>query len=104
MEFTKKLLKHKNIYFSFTGNITYKTKKEIQGTEKDIAEVVKIIPLERIMLETDCPFLAPQKFRGKRNEPAFVKYTAEKLAEIKGVSFEKMEKITTQNAKKFFGI
>jgi len=104
MEFTKKLLKYKNIHFSFTGNITYKTKKEIQGTEKDITEVVKIIPLERIMLETDCPFLAPQKFRGKRNEPAFVKYTAEKLAEIKGVSFEKMEKITTQNAKKFFGI
>ncbi|MCD6149497.1 TatD family hydrolase [bacterium] len=104
LEFTKKLLKHKNIHFSFTGNITYKTKKEIQGTEKDIAEIIKIIPLERIMLETDCPFLAPQKFRGKRNEPAYVKYTAEKLAEIKRISFEEVEKITTQNAENFFGI
>jgi len=104
LKFTKKLLKHKNIYFSFTGNITYKMKKEIQGTKDDIAESIKIIPLERIMLETDCPFLAPQKFRGKRNEPAFVKYTAEKLAEIKKVSFEKVDKITTRTAEEFFGI
>ena len=104
LEFTKKLLKRKNIYFSFTGNITYKTKKEIQGTEKDMAEIIKIIPLERIMLETDCPFLAPQKIRGKRNEPAYVKCTAEKLAEIKRVSFGEVEKITTQTAENFFGI
>ncbi len=104
LEFTKKLLKLKNIYFSFNGNITYPIKKEIQGTEKDITESIKIIPPERIMLETDCPFLAPQKFRGKRNEPAFVKYTAEKLAEIKKCSFKEINEITTQNAEEFFGI
>jgi len=60
--------------------------------------------LNKILLETDCPFLAPQQKRGKRNEPAYVRYVAEALAEIKNISFEEVVRITTENAKGLFGI
>jgi TatD DNase family protein len=102
LDFTKKLLQHKNIYFSFTPNITYKIKKEVVGTKDDIAESIKIIPLEKIMLETDCPYLAPREFRGQRSEPMYIKYTAEKIASIKNVSIDKVKKNTSENAKDFF--
>ncbi len=65
-------------------------------------EVVKNISLEHIILETDCPYLTPVPFRGKRNEPLYVKYVAEKIAEWKQVSFEEVENQTTENAKKLF--
>ncbi len=71
---------------------------------KTLQEAVKFIPLERIVLETDCPYLAPTPMRGKRNEPAFLRYTALKLAEIKGISLEEVAHITTQNAIKFFNL
>jgi len=96
LKFTKKLLANKNILFSFTGNITYAK----AGAE--IIEVIKTVPLEKIMLETDCPFLAPVPNRGKRNEPAYVVYVNEKIAEIKQISAKEVDRITTENAIKFF--
>ncbi len=82
---------------SFTGIITF-PKTAI------LSEVIKAVPLERIMVETDCPFLAPQRVRGQRCEPAYVKDVAEKIAEIKGISFEDVTRATTKNAEKFFNV
>lgn len=84
-----------NFYFGVDGNLTYDT---------GLQNVFKQIPLEKILLETDCPFLAPEPYRGSRSEPAHVKIIAEYLAKIKGVSFEKVAKVTTQNAKNLFKI
>lgn len=81
--------------FSFTANITY-PKATI------LRELAKRLPLEKIMLETDSPYLAPQKFRGQRNEPSYVHYVAQELALLKNVSFQEIADITTQNAVKFF--
>jgi TatD DNase family protein len=88
------------LYISFTGNITYKP------NDKTLLayEIVQNTPLENILLETDAPYLPPVPFRGKQNEPAYVKYTAGKIAELKNISIEDMGRITTQNAKKLFGI
>ncbi|MFA4843478.1 MAG: TatD family hydrolase [Candidatus Margulisiibacteriota bacterium] len=85
------------LYISFTGNITF-PKAEI------IRAAAKAVPLERIMIETDCPFLAPQSFRGTRNEPAYVIEVAKKLAEIKGLTIEEVALATTRNARRLFGI
>jgi len=63
-----------------------------------------MIPLEKIMLDSDSPFLAPQEFRGKRNEPMYVRYIARKIAEIKKISGEEVEKVTDLNASQFFEI
>jgi len=101
LEFTEKLLKHENIYFSFTGNITY-PKPGKAGSE--ILEHLKLIPLERMMVETDGPFLAPVPHRGKRNEPSYVKYIIEKIADIKGIRVEEVEKQTDKNAINYFGL
>ncbi len=78
-------------YISIPGSITYKNAERFQ-------EIVRKLPLETLLVETDAPFLAPIPFRGKRNEPGYVRYTAEKIAEIKGVSFEKVGEATTKNA------
>ncbi len=93
----EKFLKFVNLKFSFTGNITF------VKDEDELLKVVALIPLNRIMVETDCPFLAPVPNRGKRNEPAFVKYVIEKIAKVKGLSFAEVEKQTDQNAINFFG-
>ena len=85
-----------NAYFSASGIITFKNSIDLQ-------ETFKIIPLEKTLIETDSPYLAPVPNRGKKNEPSFVKYTAEKLAEIKGISFSDLIKITTSNFNKLFG-
>lgn len=82
-------------YISYTGNITYNPNRAIS---------LKNVPLERIMIETDCPFMAPQPVRGKRNEPAYLFYIAQKVAEIKGVSFEKVAEITSKNALNLFNL
>lgn len=68
------------------------------------AEVVKNLPLEMMLLETDAPYLTPVPHRGKRNEPAYVKFVAEKIAELKGVDISEVEKVTTENARKLYGI
>ncbi len=78
-------------YISIPGTITFKNAEAFR-------EIVRKIPLESLLVETDAPFLTPEPFRGKRNEPGYVRYTAEKLAEIKKVSFEEVAEVTTQNA------
>jgi len=80
---------------SIPGIVTFDNAKELQ-------EVVALIPLEKIVIETDCPYLAPQPFRGKKNEPVFVKYIAEKIAEIKKLSKADVARITGQTAKRLF--
>jgi len=82
-------------YLSFSGPVTFKNAKRPQ-------EVASNIPLDRILVETDCPYLTPEPFRGKRNEPLNVKYIVEKIAELRGLPVEEMERITTENAKRIF--
>nr|MBU1328486.1 TatD family hydrolase [Candidatus Omnitrophota bacterium] len=82
-------------FISFTCNITYKNADKLR-------EIVKLVPMDRLLVETDAPFLAPQDFRGKRNEPMYVRYVAEEVAMIKGMSFEETAKITTDNAIRLF--
>lgn len=83
------------LFISFTCNITYKKAENLRS-------IVKLTPLERIMLETDCPYLSPEGFRGRRNEPLQVKLLANEIARIKEISFEEVEEKTTQTAKNFF--
>jgi len=83
------------LHISFTGNITFPKADNIRQAAKEI-------PLDRLMIETDCPFLAPQNYRGKRNEPAYVVKVADKIAEIKGLSLEEVAIATTENARKLF--
>jgi len=85
------------MFVSFTCNITFKNASVLR-------EVVKEVPMDRFLLETDAPFLAPQIFRGKRNEPGYVKYLAEEIARIKCVSFDEIADITTKNAKRLFAL
>lgn len=77
-------------YISISGIITFKKAEELRA-------VVKTVPLERLLVETDSPYLAPMPHRGKRNEPAFTRHTAEMLAELKGVTTEELARITTAN-------
>ncbi len=84
-------------YISVPGTVTFTKAQTLQ-------EVVRRIPLERVLIETDCPFLAPVPFRGKRNEPAYVQYTARAIADIKKLSFETVAAVTSQNARLLFGI
>jgi TatD DNase family protein len=78
-------------YVSFSGIVTYKTAQALR-------DAVPHVPRERLMIETDCPYLAPLPMRGKRNEPGFVKHTAEVVARCAGLSFEDLARITTENA------
>lgn len=96
MPTTKKALETKFL-FSFAGNLTY-------PKNNYLVEAVKIIPLERIVLETDCPFLPPQSIRGQRNEPSSVREIAEFISEIKQVSFEDIAKQTTENFKRLINL
>jgi len=82
-------------YISFAGPVTYKN-------SKNAVESARIVPIDKILIETDCPYLAPTGFRGKRNDSSFVHIICEKLAEIKGVSIEEMENITFTNAERVY--
>ena len=101
-EVTKQLLALDNVYFSFTGNITYPVKKTWVGTKDDLRETVKLIPLDRLFTETDCPFLSPQSKRGERNEPASVVEVAAKVAELQAKSKLVVEQATEENFQKVF--
>jgi TatD DNase family protein len=78
-------------FISIPGTITFKNADGFR-------EIVRRIPLESLLIETDAPFLTPEPYRGKRNEPGYVRYTAQKVAEVKKVSFEKVAELTTENA------
>lgn len=86
-----------NFYISLGGPVTFKNAKKPK-------EVAAAVPLDRLLIETDCPYLAPHPYRGKRNEPSYVKLVAEQIAEIKQLSVEEVSQATTDNAKKLFGI
>jgi TatD DNase family protein len=84
-------------YVSVAGPVTYSNASRLQ-------EIVRGLPLDRLLVETDCPFLAPHPFRGKRNEPAHVRLVALKVAEVKNISLEEVARMTTDNARAVFGI
>ena len=82
-------------YLSFTGVVTYKNARKT-------VEAAEVTPLDRILIETDCPYLSPEPNRGKRNDSSNLRYVAEKIAEIKNISYDAVVEITSQNAKRFF--
>jgi TatD DNase family protein len=96
LETFRELQKTGDWYIGIGGVLTYK--------KASIAETVKQIPLERIMLETDSPYLTPVPFRGKRNESSYIPHIAGRLAELCGISLEEVARTTTENAQKLFGI
>ncbi|PIZ94999.1 MAG: hydrolase TatD [Candidatus Magasanikbacteria bacterium CG_4_10_14_0_2_um_filter_37_12] len=89
-------------YLGFTGVVTFSPKKTDPKPQEDLLEVLKKVPLNRILVETDAPYLAPQKYRGQRCEPWMVGEVVTKLAEARGMSSDEVAQITAQNAKKLF--
>lgn len=90
----EKILGYSNFYFGIGGVLTYK--------KSDLPEVVPHIPLDKLVLETDAPYLPPVPFRGKRNESSYILHTAEKLAEVVGLPLSELSKITSENAERLF--
>ncbi len=84
-----------NFYVSLGGPVTFKNAKQPK-------EVAKHVPLDRLLVETDAPFLSPHPYRGKRNEPARVKLVAEQIAELRGLTYEEVCEATTENAERLF--
>jgi len=82
-------------YIGVGGVVTFKNAKKL-------VETVEAIPLEKILLETDCPYMAPEPYRGKRNNSLYLTYVRDKIAEIKGISPEEVERVTEQNARALF--
>ena len=95
-EMAKELIK-RGWYIGFTGVLTFKNARKA-------IEVASQIPLDRIVLETDCPYMSPEPFRGKRNDPGKLYRMAERLAEIRGLSVEEIHQITTENGKRLYRI
>ncbi len=93
---TAKILLDMGLHISFTGVVTFKNAKRA-------IEALKVIPMDRIFIETDCPYMAPEPHRGTRNDSSLVCHIAEKIAEIKNLSYDKVVEATTQNAIQFFG-
>ncbi|HRY63571.1 MAG TPA: TatD family hydrolase, partial [Patescibacteria group bacterium] len=85
-------------YVGFTGVITFGKNAE------ELRQLVKNLPLDKILVETDCPYLSPDPHRGERNEPSFVEFTAAKIAELKGVTLSEVAKATIFNTQKLFRI
>jgi len=96
VEMAKEFLKL-NVYFGIGGVLTFKNSKVLK-------EVVNFLPIEKILLETDSPYLTPEPYRGHKNEPYNIKYVAEEIAKIKGIEIEKVFEITTNNAKSQFDL
>lgn len=95
-ELVKEALKLE-FYISFAGPITFKNSKNAE-------EIIKMVPNEKMLIETDSPYLSPEPLRGRRNDPRNVKYMAQKIAQIKGMEIEEVAKITYQNTKNLFNI
>ena len=87
----------KGYYIAIGGVVTFKN-------AKDLKEVAKIVPLDKLLLETDAPYLAPVPYRGKLNSPAYLKYIAQEIADLKEINIEEVKKQTTKNAQEIFGI
>lgn len=85
------------LYISLSGIITFKNAEEIR-------DVARRVPLDRLLIETDSPYLAPVPYRGKQNQPAYVREVCEYVATLKGVSFEEFAQLTTQNFERLFKI
>ena len=96
VEFAEKFLQL-GFYIGIDGPVTY-------PNANGLREVIKMLPIEKILLETDSPYLPPQDFRGKRNEPSYIKFIAEKVAEIKEMPVPEISQITDDNTEKLFGI
>ena len=94
---TAGIIASKGFYVSFSGIVTFKKSVALQ-------EAAATVPVEKMLVETDCPFLAPEPHRGKRNEPAYVRLVAQKIAALRGQTAEEIEVITTQNTKAVFRI
>lgn len=92
---TAEILLKLGAYLSYSGVVTFKNAKAV-------LDAVKITPLDRILIETDSPYLTPVPFRGKRNEPSYVKYTAERICELKNISLKELEDAIYQNYKTLF--
>ena len=95
-ETAKEILKL-GMYIGLGGAVTFKNAKKP-------LEVIEILPLDKLLLETDCPYMAPVPMRGKRNNSSYIPYVAEKIAEIKGVDAQEVIDIATQNTKSLFGL
>ncbi len=95
-EMAKELVK-RGWYIGFTGVLTFKNARKA-------IEVASAIPLERIVIETDCPYMAPVPFRGKRNDPGLLCYMADKLAQVRGISPEEAARVTLENGKRLYRI
>ena len=85
------------MHIGIAGPVTYPNSDRLR-------EVVREVPLDRLVVETDCPYLAPQRFRGKRNEPAYVMYVAEAVAEARSLSFDELSRTCTENTRELFGL
>lgn len=96
LDFAKECVKA-GFYLALGGVVTFKNAVKIK-------EVAKWIPIERLLLETDAPYLTPVPYRGKENQPAYIKFTAQEIANLKEISFEEIDAITTSNAEKIFNI
>lgn len=92
-----KLLVDRGWYIGFTGVLTFKNARKA-------VEVAQSIPLERIVLETDCPYMSPEPFRGRRNDPSRLCYMAEKLAQLRSLPVEKIHEVTVENGKQLYRI
>ncbi|MGI6076973.1 MAG: TatD family hydrolase [Fastidiosipilaceae bacterium] len=95
-EFAERVLKL-GFYIGLDGPVTFKNARKL-------IDVARTVPLDRLLLETDCPFLTPHPFRGKRNEPAYLPYIAERIAEIRGISVADVAEATTANAERLFNL
>lgn len=96
VELAKELVK-RGWYIGLTGVVTFKNARKA-------VEVAQSVPLERLLIETDCPYMAPVPYRGKRNDPSFVPLVAQKIAELRGLSLEEVGRATAENAKRVFRI
>lgn len=85
------------LYLSISGPVTYDNASRFR-------EVVRLLPLDKLLIETDCPYLTPVPLRGKRNEPKNVRYVAQKIAELKGRTLQEVAQVTSENARKVFGL
>jgi len=83
-------------YISISGPVTYKNARQLP-------DIVQALPLDRLLVETDCPYLTPHPYRGKRNEPAYVRLVAERIASLRGIPFDDLAEATTANAQRLFG-